>query len=40
MKNVLRIILLLALIFIGSKVIFSDFSLEKPEDKTLAVVKK
>ncbi|SEP72411.1 hypothetical protein SAMN05421824_0152 [Hyunsoonleella jejuensis] len=40
MKNVLRIILLLALIFIGSKVLFSDFSLEKPENKTLAVVKK
>ncbi|WP_262708621.1 hypothetical protein [Hyunsoonleella flava] len=40
MKNVLRIILLLALIFIGSKVLFSDFSLEKSEDKTLAVVKK
>ncbi len=40
MKNVLRIILLLALVFIGSKVLFSDFNLEKPENKTLAVVKK
>ncbi len=40
MKNILRIILLLALIFIGSKVLFSDFSLEKSENKTLAVVKK
>lgn len=40
MKNVLRIILLLALIFIGSKVLFSDFTLEKPEGNTAAVVKK
>ncbi|MGC6431776.1 MAG: hypothetical protein ACON5F_12100 [Jejuia sp.] len=40
MKNVLRIILLLALVFIGSKVLFSDFNLEKSEDKTVAVLKK
>lgn len=40
MKNVLRIILLLALVFIGSKVLFSDFSLEKSEDQKVAVLKK
>ena len=40
MKNVKRIFLLLTLIFLASKVLFSDFSLEKPENETIAVVKK
>lgn len=40
MKNVLRIILLLALIFIGSKVLSSDFNLEKSDNETIAVLNK
>jgi uncharacterized protein YxeA len=40
MKNVLRIILLLALVLIGSVILSSDFNLDKSENKTIAVVKK
>jgi uncharacterized membrane protein YhdT len=40
MKNVLRLILFIALVFVGSKVLFSDFSLEESENKTVAVVNE
>ncbi|MFD2726171.1 hypothetical protein [Hyunsoonleella rubra] len=40
MKNVKRIILLITLLFLASKVLFSDFSLEKSENEAVAVVKK
>ncbi len=40
MKNVLRIILLIALVFIGSQVLSSDFSLEQTDENTVAIVKK
>ncbi|MFD2822328.1 hypothetical protein ACFS5M_01525 [Lacinutrix iliipiscaria] len=38
MKNILRIFLLAALIFVASKVLFSDFSINKSENKTAIVV--
>ncbi|WP_345275205.1 hypothetical protein [Litoribaculum gwangyangense] len=40
MKNIKRIVLLIALIFFASKVLFSDFEIFKSEDKTTAVVSK
>lgn len=40
MKNVLRIILLLALFLVANKVLSSDFNIEKTEDKTVAVLNK
>jgi len=40
MKNIKRILLLIALVFFASKVLFSDFSLEKFENKTAAIVSK
>lgn len=40
MKNILRFILLLALLFIGSKVLFSDSDLEKSGNRITSVVKK
>ncbi len=40
MKNVKRIILLITLVLLASKVLFSDFSFEKSENETVAVVKK
>ncbi len=40
MKNVKRILLLIALVFFASKVLFSDFSLTKSESKTVAIVNK
>ena len=40
MKNVKRIILLIALIFFASKVLFSDFQISKSENKTAAIVSK
>lgn len=36
MKNIKRIVLLIALIFITSKVLFSDFEISKPESITIA----
>lgn len=40
MKNVKRILLLIALIFLASKVIFSDFEISKSENKTASVARK
>ena len=40
MKNVKRIVLLIALIFFASKVLFSDFELVKSENRTTAIVSK
>ena len=40
MKNVLRLILFITLVFVGSKVLFSDFNLEESENKTVAVVNE
>ncbi len=40
MKNVKRLVLLFALIFFASKVLFSDFEISKSENKTAAIVSK
>ncbi len=40
MKNVKRIILLITLVFLVSKVLFSDFELVKSENKIVAIVGK
>ena len=40
MKNVKRILLLIALIFLASKVLFSDFDISKSENNTTAIVSK
>lgn len=40
MKNVKRILLLIALIFFASKVLFSDFEISKSENNTAAIVSK
>ena len=40
MKNVKRIVLLIALIFFASKVLSPDFELFKSEDNATAIVKK
>lgn len=40
MKNVKRILLLIALVFAASKVLFSDFEISKPENKVTAIVSK
>lgn len=40
MKNILRLILFIALVFIGSLVLHSDFNTEKSDNKAIAVVKK
>ena len=40
MKNFKRIVLLIALIFIASKVLFSDFEIIKSEDNKTAIVSK
>ncbi|WP_262894857.1 hypothetical protein [Snuella sedimenti] len=40
MKNVKRIVLLIALVFIAGKVLFSDFDISKPENKITAIVSK
>jgi len=40
MKNVKRLVLLVALIFFASKVLFSDFEISKSENKTAAIVSK
>lgn len=40
MKNVKRILLLIAIIFFASKVLFSDFEIFKSENKTTAIVSK
>lgn len=40
MKNIKRIVLLIALIFFASKVLFSDFEISKSESQTAAIVKK
>lgn len=40
MKNVKRIVILVALIFFVSKVLFSDFELVKSENKIAAIVGK
>ncbi|WP_345190655.1 hypothetical protein [Algibacter agarivorans] len=40
MKNVKRIVLLIALIFFASKVLSSDFELFKSEDNTMTIASK
>lgn len=40
MKNVKRILLLIAIIFFASKVLFSDFEISKSESNTTAIVSK
>ncbi len=41
MKNLKRILLLAALVFLASKVLFSDFELTKPErNTTVAIMAK
>lgn len=40
MKNLKRIILLIALVFVASKVLFSDFEISKSENRTVAIVNK
>lgn len=40
MKNIKRIVLLIALIFFASKVLFSDFEISKSENQTAAIVSK
>jgi len=40
MKNIKRLLLLIALIFFASKVLFSDFQISKSENKTTAIVSK
>ena len=40
MKNVKRIILLIALIFFATKVLSSDFDLFESEDKTTTIANK
>ncbi len=40
MKNILRLFLLVAFVFIGSKVIFSDLDTSNSETKTVAVVNE
>lgn len=40
MKNLKRIILLIALVFVAGKVLFSDLDISKPENKTMAIVNK
>lgn len=40
MKNVKRIVLLIALIFFATKVLSSDFKLFKSEGETTAIVSK
>ena len=39
MKNIVRIFLLLILIFVASKVLFSDFHLPKTENETVTIAK-
>ncbi|WP_157757643.1 hypothetical protein [Pseudalgibacter alginicilyticus] len=40
MKNFKRIVLLIALVVVASKVLFSDFEIVKSEHKTAAIVNK
>lgn len=40
MKNVKRILLLIALVLFASKVLFSDFEISKSENKITAIVGK
>jgi uncharacterized membrane protein len=40
MKNLKRIILLIALVLVASKVLSSDFDITKSEDKTTVIVSK
>jgi|UPI0004AE1DFD hypothetical protein len=40
MKNVKRIVLIIALIFFASKVLSSDFNLFKSENKTSTIASK
>ncbi len=40
MKNIKRLLLLIALIFFASKVLFSDFEISKSENQTTAIVSK
>ncbi|WP_262713233.1 hypothetical protein [Seonamhaeicola maritimus] len=40
MKNIKRIVLLIALVFFASKVLFSDFEIIKSENNTVAIASK
>ncbi|HMR16364.1 hypothetical protein [Mariniflexile maritimum] len=40
MKNIKRLVILIALIFCASKVLFSDFDISKSESKTTALASK
>jgi len=40
MKNLKRIVLLIALIIVANKVLFSDFEISKPENRAIAIVSK
>ena len=40
MKNLKRILLLIALIFFASKILFLDFDASKPSEKTIVVAHK
>ena len=40
MKNILRIFLLIALFFIASKVLFSDFDLSSSKNQTVLAVNE
>lgn len=40
MKNFIRIVLVISLVFFASKVLSSDFEITKTENKTAAVINK
>ena len=40
MKNIKRLLLLIAIIFFASKVLFSDFEISKSVNQTTAIVSK
>ncbi|MFB9056675.1 hypothetical protein ACFFU9_07960 [Mariniflexile ostreae] len=40
MKNVKRIVLLIALVAIAGKVLFSDFEIVKPKQETVVIANK
>ena len=40
MKNIKRLVLLIALVFIASQVLFSDFEISKTETNATALVSK
>jgi len=40
MKNIKRLFLLITLIFLASKVLFSDFEISKTENRTTTIANK